>query len=110
DAAALIGTFIIVLTMGIEIGVLTGASISVALYLHRSSKPHIAVVGRVGNSEHFRNINRHDVKTCQHVIAMRVDENLYFANTNFIEEKISKASQHVAKNVSIILAKIIPKN
>lgn len=88
DALSLVVTFVIVLLVGIEQGILVGACLSIGLYLHRSSKPHVAIVGRVGESEHYRNINRHTVTTCAHVIAMRIDENLYFANTNFLEDKV----------------------
>lgn len=88
DAASLLTTFFAVLIIGIELGILLGAVISVSLYLHRSSQPHIAVVGRIAGSEHFRNIDRHDVETHSHILALRIDENLYFANTNYLEDKI----------------------
>lgn len=88
DAASLIATFVAVLTAGLEPGIAFGAALSIALYLHRSSQPHIAIVGRVGNTEHFRNVERHPVTTYPHILALRIDENLYFANTNYLEDKI----------------------
>ncbi len=88
DALTLAATFILVLFMGVELGILSGIAISIALLLYRSSQPHIAIVGRVGNSEHFRNIARHDVETDASTLALRVDESLYFANTRFVEEFI----------------------
>ncbi len=88
DAASLLTTFFAVLIIGVELGILLGAIISISLYLHRSSQPHIAVVGRIAGSEHFRNIDRHDVETHTHILALRIDENLYFANTNYLEDKI----------------------
>ncbi len=88
DAISLAGTFLAVLALGIEEGILAGAAISISLYLWRTSRPHMAIVGRIGETEHFRNINRHEVKTCSHVIALRVDESLYFANTSFLEEQM----------------------
>jgi len=88
DAASFLATFFAVLIIGIELGILLGAIISISLYLHRSSQPHIAVVGRIAGSEHFRNIDRHDVETHPHILALRIDENLYFANTNYLEDKI----------------------
>ena len=83
DAASLIVTFFSVLTLGIA-----GAGIAIALYLWRTSRPHMAIVGRVGDTEHYRNIKRHAVRTWPSLLAIRVDENLYFANTNFLEEQI----------------------
>ncbi|MEM9102521.1 MAG: sulfate permease [Pseudomonadota bacterium] len=85
DAAALIITFVCVLVFGIEPGILAGVLYSIGQYLHRSSKPHIAVVGRVGNSEHYRNIERHQVMTHEKILLLRIDESLYFANTNYLE-------------------------
>ncbi|MQY42574.1 sulfate permease [Epibacterium sp. SM1969] len=88
DAVSLIATFFAVLSLGIELGIIAGAGLSIALYLWRTSRPHMAVVGRVGTSEHFRNIRRHEVKTDPHVLAIRVDESLYFANTAYLEDEI----------------------
>ena len=90
DALTLLATFVLVLIFGVELGILCGIGISIALLLYRSSQPHIAVVGRVGSSEHFRNIERHDVTTYDNTLALRIDESLYFANTRYVEEYILK--------------------
>ena len=81
-------TFAVVLLYGIEAGILTGVALSLLLFLWRTSRPHIAIVGRVGQSEHFRNVLRHQVQTCPHVVAVRVDESLYFANTRYLEDTL----------------------
>jgi sulfate permease, SulP family len=91
DAASLFITFAAVLLAGIETGIVIGVLVSLVLYLWRTSRPHIAVVGRVGESEHFRNILRYPVKTYPHVMAIRVDESLYFANTKYLETYLRKA-------------------
>lgn len=88
DAVALLMTFIAVLTVGVELGIVFGIIASLLMYLWRTSRPHVAIVGRVGNTEHFRNIDRHDVRTCEHVLTMRIDESLYFANTRFLEDTV----------------------
>lgn len=85
DAVTFIFTFLAVLSLGVESGVLMGIAISFVLLIRSSSKPHIAVVGRVGDSEHFRNVERYDVRTSPKLLALRVDESLYFVNTRFIE-------------------------
>ncbi|MDY6902821.1 MAG: sulfate permease [Cyanobacteriota bacterium] len=90
DALSLLVTFFAVLITGIETGIIIGIFTSLVLYLYRTSRPHMAVVGRLGDSEHFRNILRYDVKTYPHVTAIRVDESLYFANTNYLEEHLIK--------------------
>ncbi len=86
DAAALILTFVAVLALGVEKGILIGVGATILLYLWRTSRPHLAVVGRVANTEHFRNIQRHEVQTLPHVLLLRIDESLYFANAKHIED------------------------
>ena len=81
-------TFGAVLLLGIEAGILAGVALSLLLYLWRSSRPHIAVVGRVGQTEHYRNVLRHQVTTWPQVVAVRVDESLYFANTRYLEDAL----------------------
>lgn len=88
DAATWGVTFAVVLLSGIEAGILAGVVFSLLLFLWRTSRPHIAIVGRVGQSEHFRNVLRHQVQTCPHVVAVRVDESLYFANTRYLEDAL----------------------
>jgi SulP family sulfate permease len=88
DAISMLVTFLAVLALGVEIGILVGVAAALALYIWRTSRPHMAIVGRVGHSETYRNILRHQVKTCPHVIAIRVDESLYFANTKYLEDTI----------------------
>ena len=85
DAVTFSFTFLAVLTLGVESGVIMGIVISFVLLIRSSSRPHVAVVGRVGESEHFRNIMRHDVKTHPSLLAVRIDESLYFVNTRYIE-------------------------
>ncbi len=88
DAAALLATFAAVLIGGMEMGIGVGVILSLLLYLWRTSKPHAAIVGRVGNTEHFRNVERHAVTTYPGILAIRVDESLYFASTQALEERI----------------------
>lgn len=97
DAFALVVTFGAVFALGIEIGVLVGMGASLGLFLWRTSRPHIVVVGRVGNSDDFRNEQRDDVTTHPAVLAIRVDESLYFANIKYLEDALlGKVAEHRA--------------
>ncbi len=91
-------TFVAVLLIGIENGILVGVATALGAYLWRTSHPHVAVVGRVGESEHYRNILRHNVSTVPGVVAVRVDESLYFPNAQYLEQVISTL---VADNPSV---------
>lgn len=88
DAMSLIATFGLVLVIGVELGLLIGVFLSIAIYLYRSARPHIAIVGRVPGSEHYRNVLRHTVETDPKILAVRVDESLYFANTRYLEDRL----------------------
>jgi sulfate permease, SulP family len=88
DFAAVAATILVTLAAGVEAGVLTGVVVSLALFLYRTSRPHMAVVGLVPGTEHFRNVLRHEVRTSPHILSLRVDESLYFANARYLEDKL----------------------
>ncbi|WP_349358831.1 sulfate permease [Stappia sp.] len=88
DFAAMAGTILVTLGFGVETGVVTGVAVSVALYLYRNSRPHMAIVGIVPGTEHFRNVNRHQVITGDSVLSVRVDESLFFANSRYLEDRL----------------------
>ncbi len=88
DALSLILTFFGVIFLGVEEGIVIGVVLSLAVVVWRSSRPHMAVVGRVPGTEHFRNIDRHDVELANGLIAVRIDESIYFANAQVLEDKI----------------------
>lgn len=98
DFAAMSVTILATLGYGVETGVMTGVLTSVLLHLWRTSRPHIAIVGLVPGTHHFRNIERHKVQCSDTVLSVRVDESLFFANARYLEDTIY---QHVADNKNI---------
>ena len=88
DFSAVLATIVVTLGIGVEAGVSAGVGLSILLHLYRSSRPHIAEVGLVPGTEHFRNVLRHHVETSPHVVSLRVDESLFFANARFLEDRI----------------------
>lgn len=88
DGAAQAATTVGVLVFGVETGLMIGAGLSLLLFLYRTSRPHIAVIGQVGDSEHFRNVLRHDVRTWPELLLLRIDETLYFANAPRVESEL----------------------
>ncbi|MBX3706320.1 MAG: sulfate permease [Pseudomonadales bacterium] len=93
DSITELVTFGTVVGFGVEAGLLTGVALSIAFFVRQSSRPHIAQVGRVGTTGQFRNIRRHEVETLPHVAAIRIDENIFFANANQVENKLLKIVQ-----------------
>lgn len=90
DFIAVVVTIVTTLLLGVELGVLSGITSSVLLHLHKTTRPHVAVVGAVAGTEHFRNVERHQVITYPNLVSLRVDESLYFANAGFLEDYIYK--------------------
>jgi len=90
DALALLGTAGGVLVFGLETGIGLGVMLSMATLLYRVSTPHIAVLGRIPGSEHFRNIERYAVETIPGVLFIRIDERLFFGNLGAVESRIQQ--------------------
>jgi len=88
DFVAVLATIVLTLTLGVEVGVASGVTISILLHLYKTSRPHVAEVGLIPGSEHFRNIHRHDVETDPTLLSLRVDESLYFINARFLQDLI----------------------
>ena len=88
DFYAVSATILLTLGFGVEAGVSAGVLLSIGLHLYKTSRPHVAEVGLVPGTQHFRNINRHRVETDEGLLTLRVDESLYFVNAHFLEELI----------------------
>lgn len=88
DAVVLLLTLASVLILGIEAGLVIGVVMSLLFYVWRASRPHMAVVGRIPGTEHFRNVLRHRVETWPRLALIRVDESLSFANIGVVEDFI----------------------
>ena len=89
DFAAVVATLLVTLAIGVEEGLVAGVALSLLLYLFKTSRPHIAEVGLVPGTEHFRNVLRHPVKVNPHLASLRVDESLYFANARVLEDRVN---------------------
>ncbi|MBZ0137609.1 MAG: sulfate permease [Planctomycetes bacterium] len=108
DGALMGLTIVGVLGAGVEIGIGLGVGMSVLAFLWRTSRPHMAVVGRLGHSEHFRNVARHTVTTYPGVLLVRIDESLYFGNTRFLEDQLQQliADQAEIKHLVFIASAV----
>ncbi len=79
-----------VVLSGVGIGIAIGIALSLATLIWRASRPHIAVLGRIGQSQHFRNVERHEVETAPELLMLRIDENLFFGNAEAVEDRIGE--------------------
>ena len=89
DFIAVSATLMATLLVGVEQGLVTGVAVSLALFLWRASRPHIATVGLVPGTEHFRNVLRHDVQVSPRLLCLRIDASMFFANARGIEDRVN---------------------
>jgi SulP family sulfate permease len=101
DSWTEMATMTLVLFFGVEVGLLAGVGLSIAFFIRSSSHPNITQVGRIGESPYFRSVKRFEVTTYTNILALRVDENIYFANATQIEDRLLRralrrnATQHL---------------
>jgi SulP family sulfate permease len=88
EAILLLITFFVVLVDGMQAGLIVGVVLSLLFFLWHTSHPHMAIVGRVPGTEHFRNVQRFSVETDPRILTVRIDENLFFANARSLEERL----------------------
>lgn len=108
EALTLAMTFVACVGFGLNIGLITGLLVSFALIIYRSHRVHMAVVGQVGDSEHFRNIHRHDVQTFDNMILIRIDESLYFGNVATVRTALDDICREypTARHIVIIMTAV----
>ena len=104
DSITEIATISLVLGLGVELGLLAGVAVSIGFFIRTSSQPNITQVGRLGESEQFRSVKRYAVQLHEQILALRIDENIYFANAGKIEEKLLRrvAGRHGTKHLLLV--------
>ncbi|MFK7936375.1 MAG: SulP family inorganic anion transporter [Saprospiraceae bacterium] len=108
DFWMLIITFIATLTLGIELGIGIGVLLSLAVVLYQTTQPHVAILGRIPNTDFYRNVDRF-----QHIVErpdlliLRFDAQLYFANSNHFKETIET---EILRKGETLKAIILPAN
>ncbi len=94
DAAALLVTFAATLLLGIENGIASGVVFSLALFVLRAARPHMAELGAKPDGATWRNVCRHhDAAACHDVAVLRVDTSLFFANIDAVVGRINALVQ-----------------
>jgi SulP family sulfate permease len=108
DALALLATAGGVLLLGVEAGVVLGLLLSLGTTIWRESRPHIAVLGRIPHTEHFRNVDRYSVETTPRVLLLRVDAGLFFGNIEAVSRRIEEelAAHPAARHLVLVLSAV----
>lgn len=104
DFYMMLTTFIVTLILGIEEGVLAGVVLSICMVLFRSSKPHIAILGKLPESINYRNIDRFEsAKEPEDILVIRFDDQLYFGNASYFQETIQELVNERASKPKMVL-------
>jgi SulP family sulfate permease len=93
DGMVTLTTFVITLLAAphLDKGIMIGAALAIILYLYRTMKPRVAQLGRYKDGT-LRDIKVNpDLPTSPHIIAMRFDGSLYFANISYFEDTVLEA-------------------
>ena len=108
DFAAMLATILVTAWQGVEAGLLAGVGLSIFLHLYRTSRPHVAVVGQISGTEHFRNVTRHEVVTDPEIVSLRVDASLYFPNARFLEDLVNDtvAANPQARHIILVCSAV----
>ncbi len=104
DFWALFATFMVTLTIGIEKGIAAGVVLSLVLVVYRSTRPHIAKLGRVPGSVFYRNVERFsNLEQRPDVLVVRFDGPLYFANLNYFKDKMGELIKAKGPELKLIV-------
>lgn len=108
EAGAFVGTAVGVLLVGFEAGILLGMAWSIGAMIWRHSQPHVAEVGRLPGTEHFRNVQRHQVERLPGAIWLRVDDSLDFTNIQRVEQALCALIQArpEARHVVVLMSAV----
>jgi len=106
DAVAWLVTFSGVLMLGVEEGVMLGVVLSLGTVLWRASRPHIAVLGRLPGSEHFRNIERYAAETHPQIVLLRIDAGVFFGNAELISDRVLQTLTGETRHLVLVMTAI----
>lgn len=94
---------VLVVVASLQAALAAGVALSIALLLQRSANPHVARIGRVGNTEHYRNVDRHAVQCTPGVLALRIDESLLFTNARSLVHIVAQHLQALPDTRRVVL-------
>ena len=106
DAVAWLVTFSGVLLLGVEEGVMLGVVLSLGTVIWRASRPHIAVLGRLPGSEHFRNIERYAAETHPQIVLLRIDAGVFFGNAELISDHVLQTLTDETRHLVLVMTAI----
>ena len=111
DALVTLVTFIMTIIFGIEEGILTGVLLSIGFLIYNSTKPHVAVLGRIPNTNMYRNVDRFDdVEVEKDILIIRFDSQLNFANSSYFKDTILSEVTKKGPGLKLVILKAVSLN
>lgn len=104
DFAMLLVTFLSTLLFGVQTGIITGVVLSLGLVIHRSVYPHLAELGKLPDTNYYRNLSRFPEATeRKDALIFRFDSELYFANMNYFKDRLEQMIARKGDDLKVII-------
>lgn len=105
ECLAFLITFIITMTVGIPQGIVIGILLSLLTMIFRTSKPHIAILGKIKNTEYYKNVNRfeEDITVDKRILIFRFDAQLFFGNQDYFKKELLKQVEIKGAELELII-------
>jgi SulP family sulfate permease len=99
-------TFLATLFVGIVQGIFIGVLLALLLMVYRTSNPHFAILGKIRNSDYYKNIDRfgEEIEVREDLLIIRFDAQLYFGNTSYFKNQLYK---YIGENENQLKAVIL---
>ena len=104
DFWLLIATFVSTLIFGIEYGIIVGVGLSLIILIFRTSRPYVTELGKVPNSNFYRNKNRfEEVILEDDILVLRFDAQLFYANASYFRDNLDEMAAKKGKALKLIV-------
>jgi sulfate permease, SulP family len=104
DFSMLAITFLSTLIFGVQIGITTGVVLSLGLVIHRSVYPHLAELGKLPDTNYYRNLSRFpEAIERKDALVFRFDAELYFANINYFKDRLEQMISQKGAALKVIV-------
>ena len=104
DFWLLIATFFSTLLFGIEYGIMIGVGLSLIILIFRTSRPYVAELGKVPDSDFYRNRERFtEVIVDNEVLVFRFDAQLFYANSSYFIETLELMVEAKGAHLKLIV-------
>jgi SulP family sulfate permease len=104
DFWLMLSTFLATLLLGIEFGIVVGVGLSLVVLIFRTSRPYVTELGKVPNSNFYRNKNRfEEVIVEEDILVFRFDAQLFYANSSYFRDNLDEMASQKGKALKLIV-------